>query len=82
MKMIEVEHLWKEYRIPHEKRNTAFEALIGLLDTKKGYEEFTALKDINFSVEKGEWLGVIGPNGSGKKHAAKDHRQYHKTYYG
>ena len=64
--MIEVEHLWKEYRIPHEKRNTAFEALIGLLDIKKEYEEFIALKDINFSVDKGEWVGVIGPNGSGK----------------
>ena len=66
MKMIEVEHLWKKYRIPHEKQNTAFEALVGLLDTKKGYVNFTALKDINFSVEKGEWVGVIGPNGSGK----------------
>ena len=66
MKKIEVEHLWKEYRIPHEKRNTAFEALVGLLDTKRGYVQFTALKDINFSVEKGEWVGVIGPNGSGK----------------
>ena len=66
MNMIEVEHLCKEYHIPHEKRNTAFEALVGLLDTKKGYEEFTALKDITFSVDKGKWLGVIGPNGSGK----------------
>ncbi|MGB3478732.1 MAG: ABC transporter ATP-binding protein [bacterium] len=66
MKMIEVAHLWKEYRIPHEKRNTAFEALVGLFDTKRGYENFYALKDISFGVEKGEWLGVIGPNGSGK----------------
>ena len=64
--MIEVEHLWKTFRIPHEKRTTVFEALVGLLDTKRGYEEFTALTDINFSVKKGEWLGVIGPNGSGK----------------
>jgi lipopolysaccharide transport system ATP-binding protein len=66
MGMIEVEHLWKKYRIPHEKRTTVFETLVGVFDTKKGYEEFTALKDISFSVEKGEWLGVIGPNGSGK----------------
>lgn len=65
--MIEVEHLWKKYRIPHEKRNTIFETLVGLFETKKkGYEDFTALKDIHFSVKKGEWLGVIGPNGSGK----------------
>jgi lipopolysaccharide transport system ATP-binding protein len=66
MNLIEVEHLWKTFRIPHEKRNTVFDALVGLLDTKKGYEEFTALNDITFSLEKGEWLGVIGPNGSGK----------------
>ena len=66
MNKIEVEHLWKNFRIPHEKRTTVFETLVGLFDIKKGYEEFTALTDINFNVKKGEWLGVIGPNGSGK----------------
>jgi lipopolysaccharide transport system ATP-binding protein len=66
MNKIEVEHLWKNFRIPHEKRTTVFETLVGVFDAKKGYEEFTALKDISFSVDKGEWLGVIGPNGSGK----------------
>lgn len=30
------------------------------------YSEFPALKDINFSVQDGETLGVIGHNGSGK----------------
>lgn len=33
---------------------------------KAGREEFWALKDINFSVEKGEALGIIGANGAGK----------------
>ncbi len=66
MNMIEVEHLWKNFRIPLEKRNTVFDALVGLLDTKRGYEKFIALKNINFSVKKGEWIGIIGPNGSGK----------------
>lgn len=30
------------------------------------YREFWALRDINFSVKKGETVGVIGRNGSGK----------------
>jgi len=67
MNVIEVEHVWKIFRIPREKKNTIFETLLGLFDNKKkGYQEFVALKDINFSVRRGEWIGIIGPNGSGK----------------
>ncbi len=33
---------------------------------KAGKEEFWALKDINFTVEKGEVVGIIGANGAGK----------------
>jgi lipopolysaccharide transport system ATP-binding protein len=32
----------------------------------KSYEEFWALKNIQFSLAQGESLGIIGPNGSGK----------------
>lgn len=55
----------ENYKIPHEK-NTLSEALYGLLDSKIGYTSSTALQDTNFTVKKGEWLGVIGHNGSGK----------------
>jgi lipopolysaccharide transport system ATP-binding protein len=65
MTVIEVEHLHKVFRIPHEKRNTLFETLTGLLKPS-AYETFHALKDISFSVEEGEMLGIIGQNGSGK----------------
>ena len=65
MKVIEVEHLNKVFRIPHEKRNTLFETLTGLL-RPASYETIHALKDITFSVEEGEMLGIIGKNGSGK----------------
>lgn len=37
-----------------------------LLPGKHRYDEFWALKDINFEVPKGETLGVVGRNGSGK----------------
>jgi lipopolysaccharide transport system ATP-binding protein len=41
--------------------------LLSILERKRySYEEFWALKDINFRMEHGESLGLIGPNGSGK----------------
>ncbi|KUL03003.1 MAG: ABC transporter-related protein [Methanoculleus marisnigri] len=64
---IVVENVSKRFRIPHEKRVTFFDHLIGL--AKGGsysYEEFLALNDVSFSVNKGETFGVIGPNGCGK----------------
>jgi lipopolysaccharide transport system ATP-binding protein len=64
---IVVRDVSKFYRMPLEKKNTVYDNLIGLLKgNAHSYREFWALKDINFSVKKGETFGVIGPNGSGK----------------
>ena len=65
MGVIEVEHLHKIFRIPHEKRNTLFATMTGLLRPST-YETFHALKNVSFSVDDGEMLGIIGQNGSGK----------------
>lgn len=40
--------------------------LIGNKASKKSFDELEVLKDISFTVEKGEVLGIIGPSGSGK----------------
>ena len=39
---------------------------IEVLDLDAAYGVKKILEDITFSVEKGEFLGLIGPNGSGK----------------
>ncbi|MEE9174718.1 MAG: ABC transporter ATP-binding protein [Thermodesulfobacteriota bacterium] len=62
---IEVQNLWKTFRIPHEKKNSVFETITGVF-RKSEYEEFIALKNIDFSVNEGEFVGIIGANGSGK----------------
>ena len=68
--VIEVEDLWKKFKIPHQRRTTILENIAGALQILEGkrftYEEFWALKAINFSIQYGESVGVIGENGSGK----------------
>jgi len=64
---IEVNNVWKKFKIPHEKRDTLVENVAGFIKGEKAaYEEFWVLKDINFNVKEGECLGIIGENGSGK----------------
>ena len=41
--------------------------ILQLDDVTTGYEKHNAiLKDLSFSIDEGEFIGIIGPNGSGK----------------
>jgi lipopolysaccharide transport system ATP-binding protein len=74
--IIKVRNISKEYilshRLPYQTfRDTVTELVkkpFRLLRTqrKSKKEEFWALKDINFDIQKGESIGLIGANGSGK----------------
>ena len=66
MNAIIVDNISKRFRIPHEKKTTVFQNIVGLVKRQFDYEEFWALKDVSFEVNKGEALGIIGRNGSGK----------------
>lgn len=54
------------YLMTYDRIKSVKEYLVQWLQGKLQYEEFWALKDISFEVEKGEVLGIIGNNGAGK----------------
>jgi len=66
MNAIIIDNISKKFRIPHEKKTTVFQNIVGLIKRQVSYEEFWALKDVSFKVNKGEAFGIIGRNGSGK----------------
>jgi len=76
MPIIEVKNLGKKYSIGEQESYLAIRDILGnivrspfnwMKKKVKGHsEEFWALRDINFSVEQGEVLGIIGRNGAGK----------------
>ena len=62
---IEVENVSKAFLIPHQQRNTIKEYFLHPFH-RMTYERNEALRDITFTVEQGEFFGVVGLNGSGK----------------
>ena len=64
---IRVTDLSKKYTIGKKKDGSLRGTLASLLSSSsKDKEEFLALRNINFTIEKGEVVGIIGKNGAGK----------------
>lgn len=61
---ITVDHVSKLYKL-YDKPSDRFKEAMGLTK-KKLYREHYALRDVSFNVKRGESIGIIGTNGSGK----------------
>ena len=66
MSAVVVNNISKRFRIPHEKKTTLFQNIVGVVKRQFDYEEFWALRNVSFEIERGETFGIIGRNGSGK----------------
>ena len=47
-----------------EKKETS--TIIEFTDVSFGYGKDTILKDVNLTIDQGEYVGIIGANGAGK----------------
>src|ERR1044072_6867138 len=59
------EHVTKHFRTPEEATHTLKERVLHPLHGRR-QREFTALQDVDFEVQPGEFFGIVGRNGSGK----------------
>lgn len=64
--IIHAENLSMRYLMTYDRVKSLKEYLVQKVQGKLKYEEFWALKNVNFDVQKGEVLGIIGHNGAGK----------------
>lgn len=61
---IQVSHLTKQYKLYNHNRDRVADALG--FGKRAHYTEHLALNDVSMTIRKGETVGIIGTNGSGK----------------
>ena len=68
---IRLEKVTQRYRVISERPDTLRELFTRFFRHNTSYHDFDALKDVSFTVRRGEVMGIIGRNGSGKSTTLK-----------
>jgi ABC-type polysaccharide/polyol phosphate transport system ATPase subunit len=69
--VIRLEDVHQHFKVVHERPDTLREAFANFFRKGRNFEDFHALKGISLQVRRGEMVGVIGRNGSGKSTVLK-----------
>lgn len=63
---VDIQNVSMRFKLPTEKVTSIKEYVIRKARKKLSYREFWALKDVSFTIGKGEAWALVGVNGSGK----------------
>ena len=63
---IEVDNVSMKFNLSREKVDSLNDYIFKTIKREIQYNEFWALKNVSFSVEKGDRVGILGLNGAGK----------------
>jgi ABC-type polysaccharide/polyol phosphate transport system ATPase subunit len=68
MNIVEVNQVSMHFNMSKERVHNLKEYFVNFIRNRgrMGYEDFEALHDITFAIEKGDVFGIVGLNGSGK----------------
>lgn len=64
--VIKIDKVGMKFNLSEAKVDNLKEYIIKLLKRELRYQEFWALKDVSFELNRGERLGILGLNGAGK----------------
>ena len=63
---IKIQSVSKSFRLPTERSAGLKQSFINWTKGIKGYKKQQVLNDISFTINKGDFFGIVGRNGSGK----------------